>query len=418
MWKLFNDSPARRDVYVQLSSSEVFPLMFCQTRWVEDEPVAIRAMEVWDNVVKVIKYFQTLCKSKQPSKNGSYETLVTHHTDVFMKVKLQFFVDVASMMSSYLKQFQTDNPMMPFISEVLENLIRRLLKIFIRKVVIDEVDSAYSLIKIDLQKPENHLRPESIKLPTATKTLLSSLQASLTKKLKFKEECVAFVKGIVEKLQERSPLKFVFVRSLSSLVPKNMIESKNCSSKFEKVVDKLYMANHINSKEADGAKLQLEEFISSTAKVHRDQFLGFSLADNRLDHFYRVYLKGCDKYKDLWKIMVIVFTISHGQSQIERGFSINREVTIENLENKSLCAQRLVYDALKCCKKDIHDIEITTKMVTSCKTARSRYVIALEEAKKSRENEIVNNKRKLIADEIDSVKRKRMEVDTLHVFNH
>jgi hypothetical protein len=72
----------------------------------------------------------------------------------------------------------------------------------------------------------------------------------------------------------------------------------------------------------------------------------------------------------------------------------------------------LVYDALKCCKKDAHDIEITAKMVTSCKTARSRYIIALEEAKKSKENEAANNKRKIIADEIDSVKRKRMEVDT------
>jgi hypothetical protein len=97
-------------------------------------------------------------------------------------------------------------------------------------------------------------------------------------------------------------------------------------------VDKLYTANHINSKEADNAKLQLEEFISSTAKTQKDKFLGFSLGDNRLDNFYREYLKGCDKYKDLWKVMVIVFTISHGQSQIERGFSINKQVTIEILK--------------------------------------------------------------------------------------
>ena len=281
-----------------------------------------------------------------------------------------------------------------------------MLKIFIRKAVIDEADSAYSLIKIDLKKRENHLPPESIKLPTATKAFLSTLQASLTKKLKFKGECAALVKEIVEKLQEKSPLKYLFVRSLSSIVPKNMIENNNCSSNFEKVVDRLYTANHINSKEADNAKLQLEEFISSTAKIHKDKFLVFSLADNRLDHFYREYLKGCDKYKDLWKVMVIVFTISHGQSQIERGYSINKEVTIENLENKLLCAQRLVYDALKCCKKDAHDIEITAKMVTSCKTAHSRYVIALEEAKKSRENEAASRKRKIIADEIETVKRK------------
>ena len=52
-----------------------------------------------------------------------------------------------------------------------------------------------------------------------------------------------------------------------------MIENNNCSSNFEKVVDRLYTANHINSKEADNAKLQLEEFISSTAKIHKDKFL-------------------------------------------------------------------------------------------------------------------------------------------------
>ena len=90
---------------------------------------------------------------------------------------------------------------------------------------------------------------------------------------------------------------------------------------------------------------------------------------------------------------------------------INKEVSIENLEKKSLCAQQLVYDAL-CCKKNAHDIEITAKSVTSCKTARSRYVITLEEAKKSKENEAANNNGKIIAYEFGSVKRKRMEIDT------
>lgn len=51
-------------------------------------------------------------------------------------------------------------------------------------------------------------------------------------------------------------------------------------------------------------------------------------------------------------------------------------------------------------------------MITLCIAAFSRYVMALKEAKKLRENEAANNKRKIIADQIDSVKRKRMEVDT------
>lgn len=103
------------------------------------------------------------------------------------------------------------------------------------------------------------------------------------KEREYKGEYAAIVKGIVEKLHERLPLKHHFVRSLFSLVPKNVIESKHCPSKFEKVVHKLCTVNHINSKKADNAKLQLEEFqsqvpVSSTAKIHKDKLLGFSHA--------------------------------------------------------------------------------------------------------------------------------------------
>ena len=54
MWKLFNDSPVRRDLYIKLNQTDEFPLMFCSTRWVEDAPVASRAMAVWKDVVKVV----------------------------------------------------------------------------------------------------------------------------------------------------------------------------------------------------------------------------------------------------------------------------------------------------------------------------------------------------------------------------
>ena len=51
MWRLFNDSPARRDLYININRSDTFPLMFSETRWVEDESVAARAIEVWQFVV-------------------------------------------------------------------------------------------------------------------------------------------------------------------------------------------------------------------------------------------------------------------------------------------------------------------------------------------------------------------------------
>ena len=83
----------------------------------------------------------------------------------------------------------------------------------------------------------------------------------------------------------------------------------------------------------------------------------------------------------MWKVFIFLFTLSHGQSQVERGFSINKEIVIENLHSSSLSAQRIVYDYLKASEKNIHDIEITNKMLTSCKSSHLRYLIALEDAK-------------------------------------
>ena len=58
-----------------------------------------------------------------------------------------------------------------------------------------------------------------------------------------------------------------------------------------------------------------------------------------------------------------IFNLSHGQSQAERGFSINKEILIKNLHSSSLSAQRIVYDYLKASEKNIYDIEITNKML-------------------------------------------------------
>ena len=52
-WDLEKSSKqcAGRDLYIKHSTSDHFPLMFCGTRWVEDGPVAARAISTWLHVV-------------------------------------------------------------------------------------------------------------------------------------------------------------------------------------------------------------------------------------------------------------------------------------------------------------------------------------------------------------------------------
>ena len=104
------------------------------------------------------------------------------------------------------------------------------------------------------------------------------------------------------------------------------------------------------------------------------------------------------------KVFFFIFTLSPGQRQVERGFSINKEIVIGNLHSNSLSAQRLVYEYLKASKKNMHDIEIRKKMLTSCKIAHSRYLIALEDAKQQSQVTEKETKRKLFKTEIEDVK--------------
>ena len=54
-----------------------------------------------------------------------------------MKVKFQIMKDTAVMLNIFLKLFQIDTSMVLFLSDVLEKLLDRFLKLFVRKAVVD-----------------------------------------------------------------------------------------------------------------------------------------------------------------------------------------------------------------------------------------------------------------------------------------
>ena len=224
MWRLFHDSPARRDTYITINRSDQFPLMFCQTRWVEDVPVATRALEIWSFVVAVVEHFQALPSSRQPLNNKSYIS-VKHHKN-----------------NSIIFKFH------------------QLMKMFLLRSIVNDVVTSDQLVKLDITKKEGFLPQLAVKLPTASKALLSTLEIISSKKLNLIDQCVSMVETILFKLQERCPLKYLIVCCSSCLVPRSIVnESESIILHFNKVVDKLFKHQQLNNKEADEAKLQFEE---------------------------------------------------------------------------------------------------------------------------------------------------------------
>ena len=85
--------------------------------------------------------------------------------------------------------------------------------------------------------------------------------------------------------------------------------------------------------------------------------------------------------------------LSHGQSSIERGFSVNKDLLVENLNQQALIGQRKMYDYFSSLGIDIHEHEIPPGPTKSCKSAYSRYAAALEEKKKGKASTQKNLKR-------------------------
>ena len=56
---------------------------FCSIWWVEDKHVAERAMEMWEPLKKVIKYWESLSKSQHPT-NKSYMNAYNVTTQIFL----------------------------------------------------------------------------------------------------------------------------------------------------------------------------------------------------------------------------------------------------------------------------------------------------------------------------------------------
>lgn len=54
LYFLFKDSPSRRAQFTAITGSEIFPLKFCQTRWVENVQCLQRAIDIFENIKQYI----------------------------------------------------------------------------------------------------------------------------------------------------------------------------------------------------------------------------------------------------------------------------------------------------------------------------------------------------------------------------
>uniref|UniRef100_A0A915HG20 BED-type domain-containing protein n=1 Tax=Romanomermis culicivorax TaxID=13658 RepID=A0A915HG20_ROMCU len=130
------------------SSNDVMPMIrcntfaekFCTHRWIENVSVTERALLILPSLKRYVQ-----CVVKKPDV-GSFEQLEAELRCTFLEARLEFFKAVAMQLEPFLKKFQSDQPLAPYLYEELSTVVKSLASRIVKSSVLDTCHSSTQLI--------------------------------------------------------------------------------------------------------------------------------------------------------------------------------------------------------------------------------------------------------------------------------
>ena len=93
------------------------------------------------------------------------------------------------------------------------------------------------------------------------------------------------------------------------------------------------------------AKEHFDDFLQKVGKCNNNSFGNFDKNNTRVDEFLGFYVNQT-VYPGFWYVCKFLFTLSHGQSAVERGFNINKQTLVDNLQEVSVTSLCTVYNEI------------------------------------------------------------------------
>ena len=417
MYILFNETPARREDYVKATGSNVFPVKFCYHRWLENVPIAERTLLIWQHIKKYVG-----CVEKKTCPNprtASFDTIKAACSDVLTTAKIHFFLSVSKQIVPFLTIYQTDRPMVPFLCDDLHRMVKGLLQRFVKPDILNDANTVQKLLKLDVEDTATHVSYKKIDVGFAAEDDLRQLGSKVSSRqvMDFRMNCKSFVQTTVKKILLKAPIKYALVRNLSCLDPRCMATERDASvTKMRNVLKLLVENNRVQGGMAmcDDLMREFTDFVDVVVPMNLALFKNFDPHDSdaRVDQLLSNFLANQPAYRRVWeKVIKKLLLLSHGQASVERGFSINRQIEVENLHEESLVAQRIICDHLQAVG-GILKVNISNELLISASSARQKYMAHLEMKRNEKLREEGTNKRKSVLDEIDEMKTKKKRIKT------
>lgn len=406
LYYLFKDAPARREDYLSCANSEKnLPLKFVDHRWLENVPVCRRAIAIWPFVKDYVKKVQDK-KFQKPSCH-SFDVLSDAVKDQLILVKFEFFCVIADILQPFLKNFQSEKPLVPFLSSELCTVVRSLMRKFIKPEVLESADTASKLTRIEIMKSENHVSPKKIDIGFGAEAELKKATKATEKQVfDFRMQCKQFLIAILKKAFERSPLKNSLVRYLCCLDPRMMVKDKSkCELYMKNVLKHFVFLNRLSNEKAETILQQYTVFLENISTVGSQKFKDFKPFSSSLDRFFIEVTMS--ESIELFEFVKMILVMSHGQANVERGFSSNKKIEVENLSHRGLVAQRIVCDYVQSVG-GVLNVPITNKLLVCAASARQKYEAYLQSEKEKSMNAEQNRKRKSVVEQIEEIKKRKV----------
>ena len=217
----------------------------------------------------------------------------------------------------------------------------------------------------------------------------------------------------VNKIMERSPLKYSLARNMACLDPRLMVSDQEQSkSKIKRLLENLVTLNRVDGDDVDMLVASYKELLHDVAGCElKCRFKDFKVEDDRVDVLLYECMGKNKKFEKLWGVVRKLLLVSHGQASVERGFSLNRQIEKDNMSEGMIVALRQIVDHFVLVGGMLK-VEITTELLSSASSARHKYQQHLEEEKRKKGQEAIHRKRKLLEDEVDNLKKRKKVLES------
>jgi len=103
--------------------------------------------------------------------------------------------------------------MIAFLYDDVADLLRCLLRCLVKQSILKAADNSYKLIKVEFPSKDVLLSYQDVDIGVAAVKALACSKSSDLIKMQFRNDCMAFMKAATQKIIERSPMKYIMVRT-------------------------------------------------------------------------------------------------------------------------------------------------------------------------------------------------------------